>query len=313
VAQILVIKLGALGDFVQATAALQSIRAHHKNDQITLLTSPAMKPFTKNLPWVDRIEIDPRRSVWNPFYLKKLRSQLQGFDRVYDLQTNDRTTLVYSKLAGKTQWNGLVKNDPLCHLNPDRNTMHSLDRLKDQLAVAGVDMKEGPDLSYMQESVSSFMQEYGLKSKKFICVIAGGSPHRPDKRWPHYVELIQKLEKEHQVVLVGAASEQDDLNLIAQQTQAINLCAKTSLGELVGLFKEAAFFVGNDTGPAHIAAASGLGGLVLFGSDSNPNLCAPKSKKVSFLRDVNDIASISPHDVYAKIKPFLKTLDSKDS
>ncbi len=308
-ARILVIKLGALGDFVQATAALQSIRATHPDAHITLLTSQAMKPFTKNLPWVDAIEFDGRKSVWNPFYLKKLASQLRGYERVYDLQTNDRTTLVYSKLAGQAEWNGIVNRDALCHKNPLSNQMHSLDRLKDQLSVAGVNMTHEPDLSYMQEDVEGLMEEHGLTSGQFVCVVAGGSPHRPDKRWPHYVELIQKIEDKHQVVLVGAKAEQDDLDKIANETKVVNLCGKTSLGQLVGLFQKAAVFVGNDTGPSHIAAASGLKGLVLFGNDSNPNLCAPRAEGVSFLRDAEDIASISPQDVYSKIKPFLKELD----
>ncbi len=312
-ARILIIKLGALGDFVQATAAMQSIRAHHENADVTLLTTPQMKPFTHNIPWVDHVEVSPRKSVWNPFYLKKLASQLRGYDRVYDLQTNDRTTFVYSCLAGKTQWCGLVKSDPLYHANPERSNMHTLDRLKDQLNVAGVDMVDRPDLSYMREDVSALMKEHGLQDGQFVCVVAGGSPHRPDKRWPHYVELIKQLEDAYPVVLVGAKAEQEDLDSIASETTAINLCGQTSLGQLVGLFQKATLFVGNDTGPAHIAAASGLKGLVLFGSDSNPARCAPRAEDVSFLRDEQDIASISPQDVYAKIKPFLKELDSRSS
>lgn len=307
--RILIIKLGALGDFVQATAAFKAIRKHYPEAHITLMTTPAMMAFAKDLPWVDAIEIDPRKSVWNLRYMRKLHRQLTGFDMVFDLQTNDRTTTIYSRLAGGAPWCGIVKKDPLCHVNPQRDFMHSLDRLAEQLQGAGVTMVKTADLSYMKQDVKDLMEEFALKKGRFICILAGGSPHRPEKRWPHYAELIPLLERHGPVVLIGAKSEQEDLEALALQTGAINLCGRTSLGELVGLFAQAKAFVGNDTGPAHIAAASGLSGVVLFGSDSNPDLCAPRAEGVSYLSNPADIASISPQDVYENIRPLLNPVE----
>ena len=46
--KILVIKLGALGDFVLAMAAMRKIREAHPDDHITLLTTPPFGPLVRN-------------------------------------------------------------------------------------------------------------------------------------------------------------------------------------------------------------------------------------------------------------------------
>ena len=52
---ILVIKHGALGDLIQTTGILKSIREHNHSHKITLLTDPKFFFFTKELPYFDDI------------------------------------------------------------------------------------------------------------------------------------------------------------------------------------------------------------------------------------------------------------------
>ena len=52
---ILVIKHGALGDLIQSTGILKSIREHNHSHKITLLTDPKFFFFTKELPYFDDI------------------------------------------------------------------------------------------------------------------------------------------------------------------------------------------------------------------------------------------------------------------
>lgn len=298
---ILVIKLGALGDFVQATAAFQDIRAHHKGDHITLLTTPAMMPFAQGNPNFDAISIDKRKGLWNIPYLVDLRRKLRGFDMVYDLQTNDRSS-IYHLIAGRPAWSGIAAGCSHPHSNPNRNNMHSLERIAEQLSMAELKPSHTPDVSYMAEDVSGILKEHGLKKGKFTLLIPGGSAHRPGKRWPHFAKLAQTLiDQKEQVVLIGARGEADILSEISDKTGAINLCGQTSLGEIAGLCLSGKQFVGNDTGPSHIAAACGLRGIVLFGSDSNPDLCAPRQAGVSILHKT-DIGAICEQEVLETLK-----------
>ena len=58
--RILVIKLAALGDFVQAFGPFAAIRAHHPAAEITLLTTPPYADLARRSPWFDRIWADGR-------------------------------------------------------------------------------------------------------------------------------------------------------------------------------------------------------------------------------------------------------------
>ena len=62
--QVLVIKLGAIGDFVQATGAFADIRAHEKTAEITLLTTPAMMALAGLVPWAESGTIQTLRCPW---------------------------------------------------------------------------------------------------------------------------------------------------------------------------------------------------------------------------------------------------------
>jgi len=58
--RILVIKLGALGDFVQALAPMAAIRRHHPGAHITLLTTDPFVELAAASRWFDDIWVDSR-------------------------------------------------------------------------------------------------------------------------------------------------------------------------------------------------------------------------------------------------------------
>ena len=63
-AEILVIKHGALGDMVLALGALAAIRAHHVADRLTLLTTPACVELAQPSGWLDAIWTERRQPFW---------------------------------------------------------------------------------------------------------------------------------------------------------------------------------------------------------------------------------------------------------
>lgn len=64
--RILVIKLGALGDFVQAMGPAAAIRAHHERAEITLLTTAPFVELARAAPYFDRIWVDERPGLADP-------------------------------------------------------------------------------------------------------------------------------------------------------------------------------------------------------------------------------------------------------
>jgi ADP-heptose:LPS heptosyltransferase len=264
--KILVIKHGALGDMVQAFRAFAGIRQAHPHAQITLLTAAPSKTLLLQSPWFDHIEVDNRLPFWNIPAVLKLRRQLRGYDRVYDLQTSTRSSL-YFRLAGKPPWSGIAKGSAFLHDNPRREMMHTRERLAEQLAVAGITELPEPDLSW---ATGTDISGYGLP-ERFALLVPGASARRPEKRWP--LDKFKALAENLQLPRVVVGGPDDDL---PEQMPWINLAGRTSLLELAAITARAALAIGNDTGPMHLAAALNIPSLVLFSNASDPALTAPR-------------------------------------
>ena len=282
---ILVIKLGALGDFVLAMGPFAAIRAHHKAAPITLLTTPPFAELARRSGYFDDIWIDPRAQRWNlPSRIGLCRSlRAGGFARVYDLQTSSRSSTYYRCFkAPRPEWSGIAKGCSHPHAIAARDSMHTRARQREQLAMAGIDAVGEADISWLDGDISDLAPD-----GPYVLLVPGGSAHRPEKRWParFYGELAHGLaEAGHTPLLIGTAAEQDVLAEIAALAPAArNLCGRTDFGQIAALARGAAAALGNDTGPMHLIAAAGCSATVLFSGDSDPALTAPVGRAVTVL------------------------------
>ena len=289
--RILVIKLGALGDFVQAMGPFRAIRDFHRGAQITLLTTAPFAALARKCGYFDDVWVDERPNLLQLPSWRTLRLRLRGagFTRVYDLQTSDRSGMYFRLFwpGASPEWSGIAGGCSHPHGNPERDSMHSLDRQAEQLARAGIAETPPPDLSWMSADISRFDL-----NDDFVLLAPGGAAHRPAKRWSaeSYGLLVQHLAGQGLTpVLLGA---RDDAQVMAAITAACsqancaarNLCGETELEDIAALARLARGAVGNDTGPMHVIAACGCPSLVLFSGDSDPDLCAPRGVDVHILR-----------------------------
>ncbi|MCP4415852.1 MAG: glycosyltransferase family 9 protein [Chloroflexi bacterium] len=112
---------------------------------------------------------------------------------------------------------------------------------------------------------------------------AGSLLEDPLKRWPseRFVLLINHLARQHngRILLVGSSHDQKNAAAIAGMSivPCANWTSQITLGELGVLAEMANLYVGNDTGPTHIAAAVGCPTLAIFGP-SDPALSGPFSR-----------------------------------
>jgi ADP-heptose:LPS heptosyltransferase len=300
--RILVIKLGALGDFVQAMGPAAAIRAHHPDGEITLLTTAAFAALGRAAPYFDRVWIDERPALARPLTLWRLRRRLReaGFARVYDLQTSDRSSLYFQLLrpGQRPEWSGIARGASHPHANPARDFMHTLDRQADQLRAAGIDRVPLPDLSWAATELAGFRLP-----ERFLLLVPGGAAHRPEKRWPaeHYAALASRAAALGLAsVIVGGAGETALGASIAAAAPALDLTGRTSFGDLVALGGRARHAVGNDTGPMHLIAAGGASATVLYSAASDPALTAPRGPRITILRR-DDLASLGVEAVAATL------------
>ena len=278
--RILVIKLGALGDFAQAFGPFAAIRAHHPGAEITLLTTPPFAPLARQAPWFDQVWENGRPRGLAALWALGRRLRAARFDRVYDLQTSDRSSR-YRWLVGRNvEWSGIAAGASHPHANPRRDFMHTVERQREQLEMAGISHFPAPELAWLDADIARF-----ALPARFALLIPGASPGRPAKRWPvaHFGALAAALDIP--AVILGGPAEAALGAAITEATPgAHDLTGKTSFADIAALARRAAFCIGNDTGPTHLAAVAGCPTLALFGEDSDPALCAPRGPRVAVLR-----------------------------
>jgi ADP-heptose:LPS heptosyltransferase len=283
-ARILVIRLGALGDFVQSFGPFAAIRAHHPHARITLLTTKPFADLARRSPWFDEVWADGRPSWRDPVAMVALGARLRmaGFGRVYDLQTSSRSSR-YRWLVGQgVEWSGIAPGSSHPHANPRRDFLHTVERQREQLEMAGIRKFPPPELDWLEADLSAFSLP-----PRFGLLIPGASPQRPLKRWPaeHFAALAADTELPV-AILGGPAEKEIARQLLAAAPGAIDLTGRTSFAEIAALARRAAWAVGNDTGPTHLVSTAGCPTLALFGEDSDPALCAPRGPATHVLRHI---------------------------
>lgn len=307
--RILVIKLGALGDFIQALGPMAAIRRHHPDAFIALLTTEPYVNFGRECGYFDQIITDHRPRGLNVKGWLALRRKLNAgrFDRVYDLQNNDRTSLYLRLFSPRPEWVGAARGASHRNDSPQRTAGHAFDGHVQTLKLAGIENIAIDDLSWLKGSAAHL-----VPPAPYILLVPGSAPNRPEKRWPaaHYGTLARILHGwGFNPVILGTIGEEPLAAAIRDIFPgALDLTGKTALADIALLARQAAAAIGNDTGPMHLIAATGCPCTVLFSRHSDPKRHAPLGAKVSAIQ-AGDLAALRPDELAAKLhmRDFRKT------
>jgi len=136
-------------------------------------------------------------------------------------------------------------------------------------------------------SLGKKLSDEGVKSDIPIACIHPGAG-KVFKEWNSegFADVSDWLFSEgFQVLLVGGKGDLKKIREIISITKrtAYNLGGKLSLGELVALFEMSSLFIGNDSGPMHLAASTGIPIVALFGP-ARENRWRPLSERAVVLR-----------------------------
>lgn len=298
---ILIIKHGALGDIILASAAFKTIRTAYPSASIGVLTTKPYAGLLAACPQIDEVLVDEKPRIWQLGALYALKRTLnrRRWDIVIDLQCSTRSSSYFKLMPrDKPIWCGTARG--ASHRYRHQKNLHAFDNLKAQLSLLDVSLSGMPDISWLHGDVSRFKLP-----ERYCLLVPGAAPHRPQKRWPHYRQLADMaLANGVTPVLIGGRAEEGLCNDITAQNNAIiSLCGKTSIADIAGLAAKAVWAVGNDTGPMHTIAAAGCPSLVLFSSDSSPERSAPPAAK-TLKHDI--LADLTPETVWQTAS----TLDS---
>ena len=305
---ILIIKLGSLGDIAQACGAIQDISENHINDEIYLLTTkPYVDLFKKNKN-IKEVIIDKRLSRFNIFYLYPLMRTIKKykFSKIYDLQNSKRTSFYKTILFPNANFNTWSSSETTLPSNSSKNEFDKkpvLDRFNHQLKTSGINTNHtmSPDFSWSCSDISKIKSEYKLE--KYIILFPFASAHLTLKRWPYYNDLIKKIKENYndafKIIVAPGPNEINE----AKKINAISILDNNkalSITQLSTLIKNSSFVVANDTGPAHIASHLNVKGLTLFGSHTSAFLQSIERENFKAIQ-VNDLNKLSADKVFEKL------------
>jgi ADP-heptose:LPS heptosyltransferase len=288
--KVLVIKLGGVGELVMAFPAFERIRHAHPRAKITLLTTEPFAALARSSPFFNAVEADGRAKGPGGWTALVLRLRRAHYDRVYDLQNDATTNLIFQALRPfAPPWSGTAPGCALPHRNPHRDRMHPLERFAEQLHDAGIWpdpptrplSAAPPDISWiLARNAPARVVSVAGGHRPLVILAPGASAKRPDKQWPieRYGELAKRLQDAgYDVVIIGALHESPLAHAIQRKAaRARDLTGRTDFAQIATLGARAALAVGNDTGALHLIAAAGAPTIALFSSASDPALAAPR-------------------------------------
>ena len=297
---ILVIKHGALGDFVMASGAMKSIRNYFPKDNILLLTEEKNIKFFKSIPYFNSIKKDNRKSMFFSIFTLFNIIFSQKINLIIDLQNSSRTQMYHffvSKFT-KVKISSSRNYSHYRYIIPKQGDEHVIHGLNNQLFLLGLKTFEDPNLSWMIQNSNQQVK------KKYIILIPGASKTGSYKKWPEdrYAKLSNHfIENGFDIYLTGSNEDLKTMELIRATCPLAKIKIKESkIENFLELCQNASFIVANDTGPTHIAALSNRPLFWIAIDNSISKACQPFGKRVIPILSKN-LLDIDPKKIIEKI------------
>lgn len=278
--RILIVLLGAIGDVTRALPLLTRLRRAYPDAHIAWAVEPAAAPLLDFHPALNEVCLYRRMHgvrVFFPF-LQEIRRR--RFDLVLDLQRHAKSGLV-------SWWSGAPVRVGFHRKNSKEGNWlfntHTIAPVRDFSLKLGQYLTFADALGLPDDGVR-FDLRLRDEEERQVEILLAGIP-RPftafflGSRWPSRfwfaqatAEVARILRREYGmgVVLLGGQHEVAFAQAVSEAAEGIvtNLSGKTSLRDLIGIFRRARLAVGPDSGPMHIAAATGTPVISLWGATS---------------------------------------------
>jgi ADP-heptose:LPS heptosyltransferase len=144
----------------------------------------------------------------------------------------------------------------------------------------------------------------------YFAINMGGKAREKDWGLPNWLGLLQALSETYPktgMLIVGAAEDSERAQRVAEvwPGQVVDACGKLSPRESAAAMRNAIAFIGHDSGPLHLAAASGVRCIGLFGNLNRPNRWHPPGAQHRIIHRMAGLQTISVADVIHAVKDML--------
>ncbi|MDQ6676842.1 MAG: glycosyltransferase family 9 protein [Acidobacteriota bacterium] len=277
---ILVVRLGAMGDVLHTLPAAASLKHNFPAAQLTWAVDSLWAPLLRANPFIDRIvEIDRKRpGTWG----------------------NARRELHRHRFSLAVDFQGLLKSAFLAFLaRPERIFGFDSAQLRERAAALFYSQSAAPGILHAVDRNLALAQAAGAVSllrtfplppgrpegllPKFGFVLANPLAGWAGKQWPleYYAELAKLLKRELNLPLVvnGPPSSRAALEAIPGAVVHVS-----GIDGLIDGTRRATAVLGVDSGPMHLAAALNKPGIAIFGP-TDPARNGPYGGSLQILRD----------------------------
>ena len=293
ISRILLIRLRQIGDVVFTTPAVHAIRDRFPNARIAYLVEPAAAAVIQPNPHLDDVVVAPRTGgLAGAVADLRLGACLRRdrYDLVVDFHGGPRASLLTWLSGARLRIGYEVVGRSWMYTHRvarprELRPRHSVQNQFDLLAPLGiappdpgtypVEMPIGPETARV---VGRRLAESGADGTTQLIVVHVSS-NSPFRRWPaeSFAATIAALASaggDRRVVVTAGPSEAGAVDRIVAEARRrlddpaaarILQCGEFSLSELRALVEDAALYIGGDSGPLHIAAASKVPILALYG------------------------------------------------
>ncbi len=272
---ILIVRSDRMGDVVLTVPAIRAIKASFPGARVSVWLDGSTRPLLDGILFIDEVLVEHRGRGLGGYFSFIAMLRRKKFDLAVVYHTKRHTNAACA-LAGISYRLGYKNNKSgwlLTHPVEDRRHLgekHEAAYCLDLLHAIGVN---GDDLSLevardplADQWVQGFIDRE-LAGQAFLAIHPDASC--PTRCWPaaSFAALVDRLAVLNiKIVIVGAASAGVCAREISLRTSypLCDMTGKTSLAQMVSLFRRAKAVISNDSGPAHVAAATGTPVISIF-------------------------------------------------
>lgn len=282
--RILVIRGGALGDFVLTLPGLALLRKNFPETHLELLGYPHIARLALG-SYVDKvrsIEYGPlsRFFIPNGELDPELEDYFASFQQIISY-LYDPDGFFHGNLR-RIGVKHLITASP--KVDPE---IHAADFLAEPLQTLALYL-ETPYVQLPLQDHPGLDQLLPSDRKPMVAIHPGSGS--PMKNWPReeWAALGPQLSRDHTILLLGGEADQPQVDFLKEKWR--DLPVRTILNQplplVASLLGHCAFFVGHDSGISHLAAATGIPCLLLFGH-TDPSVWAPRNPRVRVLSSLD--------------------------
>ncbi|HYE30498.1 MAG TPA: glycosyltransferase family 9 protein [Methylomirabilota bacterium] len=298
--KILVIRGGAIGDFVLTLPAFRALREQFPETHIEALGYPHIAQLALAGGFVDEVRSIEARPLASFFARRgRLSAEMAEYFSSFSLIISylyDPDGIFQENVRSVSKAQFIVGQ----HRPDEEQPLHAAEvflKPLERLAIYEADFE--PRIEFGG----------GANGGRQVVALHPGSGSER-KNWPlrDWVSLIERLltETQHELLIVGGEADRERLATLASQYTGnrVRILQGAHLSELARELGRAKLFIGHDSGVTHIAAAVGAPVVALWGP-SNPVIWKPLGEKVRVIQTQGSLATLKPEAVWEQIAPLL--------